>query len=168
MSQIIFITGGARSGKSRFAEEWAIKAKQEVTYLATAQAFDEEMTERIKRHQQQRPQWITQEQPIHLTCIKECTTPVLLLDCLSLWVSNLMLADWSDEAILSACQELLQDARERKGVTLLVSNEVGSGIVPDNILARRYRDVLGWVNQQCAAQSDQAYLCVSGLSIALK
>lgn len=168
MSRLVFVTGGARSGKSSFAERLAEADPRDVTYLATAQAFDEEMTDRIRRHREGRhDSWHTIEQP-HDIDLQACKTPVVLLDCLSLWVSNLMLNDQSDDRILEACDQLLCGARARGGLFIFVSNEVGSGIVPDNALARRYRDVLGWVNARVAAEADEAYLCVSGLSVRLK
>lgn len=168
LSHLTFVTGGARSGKSHFAEQLAKDSQQAVTYLATAQAFDSEMRDRIIRHQNDRPSiWHTVEEPLNVPqIIQHITTPVLLLDCLSLWVSNMMLADWQDEKILASIDELLSMLQGKKAI--LVTNEVGFGIVPENALARRYRDTLGWVNQKCAAASDEAWLLVSGLPIQLK
>lgn len=169
-SRFIFVTGGARSGKSAFAEALAAQSGHAVTYLATAVAFDSEMQERIARHQNDRPaHWHTQEEPVNIVqAIQNAPTPVLLLDCLSVWVNNLMYHDWSDEQLLAEAAALAQAAHAREGTTIIVTNEVGFGIVPDNALARRYRDVLGWVNQKCAAESDEAYLLVSGLPLKLK
>lgn len=168
LSHLTFVTGGARSGKSHFAEQLAKDSQQAVTYLATAQAFDSEMRDRIIRHQNDRPStWHTVEEPLNVPqIIQHITTPVLLLDCLSLWVSNMMLTDWQDEKILASIDELLSMLQGKKAI--LVTNEVGFGIVPENALARRYRDTLGWVNQKCAAASDEAWLLVSGLPIQLK
>ncbi|ADY27715.1 Adenosylcobinamide-phosphate guanylyltransferase (plasmid) [Deinococcus proteolyticus MRP] len=170
MSELVFVTGGARSGKSSFAERLAAGRGGPVTYLATAQAFDGEMRERIARHRVDRPAgWSTVEEPLDVPAALAAAAPgTVLLDCLSLWVSNLMLAGWSDGAVLDAAARLLTAARQREGLTVLVTNEVGFGIVPENALARRYRDLLGWVNQRCAAESDQAWLLVSGLPLALK
>lgn len=167
---ILYVTGGARSGKSRFAEARAAASGETVTYLATAQAFDAEMKERIGRHRADRPAgWVTLEEPLDVpAALRDASTPTVLLDCLSLWVSNLLLADWTDGAMLAAAGDLLRAARARPGLTVLVTNEVGLGIVPDNALARRYRDILGWVNQRCAAESDGAFLLVSGLPLQLK
>ncbi|MBZ9713548.1 bifunctional adenosylcobinamide kinase/adenosylcobinamide-phosphate guanylyltransferase [Deinococcus multiflagellatus] len=166
---LVFVTGGARSGKSTFAERRAAASGQPVTYLATAQAFDTEMAARIVRHREDRPApWATVEEPLAVPgALAAALTPVVLLDCLSLWVSNLMLADWSDEAVLGAADALLATAAARGGLTVLVTNEVGFGIVPDNALARRYRDLLGWVNQRAAAASDEAWLLVSGRPLRL-
>lgn len=168
--RLVFVTGGARSGKSRYAERQAAQAGTAVTYLATAQAFDDEMTARIGRHRADRPaDWHTVEAPLDLPgALAAAPGPTVLLDCLSLWVSNLMLAECTDEDILARADTLLAAATTRAGLTVLVTNEVGSGIVPDNALARRYRDVLGWVNQRAAAASHDAYLIVSGLPLTLK
>lgn len=167
---IVFVTGGARSGKSTFAERRAAASGQPVTYLATAQAFDTEMEDRIARHRADRPAgWLTVEEPLAVPeAVRAAPTPTVLLDCLSLWVSNLLLSDESEGAILARADALLAAARARPGLTVLVTNEVGLGIVPVGVLARRYRDVLGWVNQRAAAASDEAWLLVSGLPVRLK
>lgn len=167
---IVLVTGGARSGKSSFAERRAAESGEGVTYLATAQALDDEMAARIARHRAERPPgWLTVEEPLDAPRgLAQATTPTVLLDCLSLWVSNLLLSDLPDEAILARADALLAAAHARPGLTVLVTNEVGFGIVPDNALARRYRDALGWVNQRAAATSDEAWLLVSGLPLQLK
>ncbi|PTA68613.1 bifunctional adenosylcobinamide kinase/adenosylcobinamide-phosphate guanylyltransferase [Deinococcus arcticus] len=166
---LVVVTGGARSGKSAFAERRALDSGLPVTYLATAQAFDEEMAARIARHQRDRPaDWPTVEEPLEVArALAAFPTPAAVLDCLSLWVSNLMLAGWPDEAVLSAADALLAAAQARGGLTVLVTNEVGFGIVPENALARRYRDLLGWVNQRAAAASDEVWLLVSGRPLRL-
>ena len=164
---IVYVTGGARSGKSRFAEAWAAKQSAPVTYLATAQAFDDEMRERIERHRIDRPaHWPTLEEPLNVPQTLADLNGVILLDCLSLWISNLLLADLDDTAILERVDALLAQANSK--TLILVSNEVGSGIVPDNALARRYRDLLGWANQRAAAAANEVYLLVSGLPLRLK
>ncbi len=166
---LIYVTGGARSGKSRFAEGLASRAGERVTYLATAQAFDEEMATRIGRHRQDRPaDWHTLEEPLDLEAVLASVEGVVLLDCLSQWVSNLMLRGDPDELILQAADAVIVAQAERGSPLVAVSNEVGFGIVPDNALARRYRDTLGWVNQRFAAASDEAWLLVSGLPVQLK
>ncbi|MGY2892405.1 bifunctional adenosylcobinamide kinase/adenosylcobinamide-phosphate guanylyltransferase [Deinococcus sp. UYEF24] len=168
--RLIYVTGGARSGKSSFAERRAAALGGErVTYLATAQAFDDEMTERIGRHRRERPVgWHTLEEPLSVAPVLESIQGVVLLDCLSLWVSNLTLRGDADEEILAAADALVALQSRRGSPLIVVSNEVGFGIVPDNALARRYRDTLGWVNQRVAAASDEAWLLVSGLSVRLK
>ncbi|AFD27268.1 Adenosyl cobinamide kinase/adenosyl cobinamide phosphate guanylyltransferase, CobU (plasmid) [Deinococcus gobiensis I-0] len=128
------------------------------------------MRERIARHRGDRPAaWHTAEEPLDVAqAARNVQTPTLLLDCLSLWVSNLLLAGESEDRMLAATDDLLAALRERGGLSVLVSNEVGLGIVPDNALARTYRDALGRVNQRVAAASDEAYLLVSGLPLQLK
>ena len=170
ISHLVYVSGGARSGKSRFAEEYAARPGDDVTYLATAQAFDDEMRDRIARHRDDRPtDWHTAEEPLDVAqAARNIPTPTLLLDCLSLWVSNLLLAGEPEDQMLAATDDLLAALRERGGLSVLVSNEVGLGIVPDNALARAYRDALGRVNQRVAAASDEAYLLVSGLPLQLK
>ena len=167
---LIYVTGGARSGKSSFAERRAAElGGEQVTYLATAQAFDAEMEIRIRRHRQERSTgWQTLEEPLAVASVLEGVQGVVLLDCLSLWVSNLMLRGDADEEILTAADALIEMQLRRGGPLIAVSNEVGFGIVPDNALARRYRDTLGWVNQRVAAASDEAWLLMSGLSVKLK
>lgn len=167
---IVLVTGGARSGKSAFAAGLAAASGEAVTYLATAQALDPEMQARIARHRADRPAaWETVEEPVDASgALLGASTPTVLLDCLSLWVSNLMLVGLPDEALLDRAAALLAAARARPGLTILVTNEVGLGIVPVGALARRYRDVLGWVNQRAAAASDEAWLLVSGLPLRLK
>ena len=164
---IVYVTGGARSGKSSFAERLAANSGEHVTYLATAQAFDDEMRERIERHRIDRPaHWPTLEEPLKVPQALAELQGVILLDCLSLWVSNLVLAGLEDAAILEQVDLLLEAASSR--TLIIVSNEVGSGIVPDNALARRYRDLLGWANQKAAAAASEAYLLISGLPLRLK
>ncbi|ASN79943.1 bifunctional adenosylcobinamide kinase/adenosylcobinamide-phosphate guanylyltransferase [Deinococcus ficus] len=170
MARLVFVTGGARSGKSAYAERRAAQAGEAVTYVATGVAFDAEMQDRIGRHRADRPAgWVTVEAPVDVpAAVREAGTPVVLLDCLSVWVNNLMFHDWPDDQILQAADDLLAVARARSGTVILVTNEVGFGIVPDGALSRRYRDVLGWVNQRCAHGSDEAALIVSGLPLTLK
>ncbi|AFZ67800.1 bifunctional adenosylcobinamide kinase/adenosylcobinamide-phosphate guanylyltransferase [Deinococcus peraridilitoris] len=171
MGRLIFVTGGARSGKSAFAERRALQlAPVKRTYIATAQAFDDEMRERIARHQGERAAgWQTLEEPLNAArALHEAPTPVVLLDCLSLLVSNLLLLDLPAEDILARVQDLIEAGREREGTLIVVSNEVGSGIVPEYPLGRRYRDVLGWANQRMAAAAQEAYLVVAGLPLTLK
>lgn len=170
MTRLIFVTGGARSGKSAFAEELAAQSGEAVTYLATAVAFDAEMQDRIHRHRADRPaHWVTVEEPVNVpAAVQSAQTPVLLLDCLSVWVNNLMYHEWTDAQVLAATDELVTAAKNHAGTIILVTNEVGLSIVPHNALSRRYRDLLGWVNQRCAQSSTEAYLLVSGLPLTLK
>jgi adenosylcobinamide kinase/adenosylcobinamide-phosphate guanylyltransferase len=170
--KIIFITGGARSGKSRFAEELAQRFSRPKAYLATAQALDEEMAERIRRHRENRSgDWQTLEEPIKVTgCIEEegDRFNLILLDCLTLWVSNLMTAGWDEEKILEEANRLLDACRQAKGSLILVGNEVGMGIVPENAQARLFRDLSGFIQQKVAREADEVYFMVSGLPVRIK
>lgn len=165
--QSTLVIGGARSGKSRYAEELARASQSPRVYIATAQAFDEEMTARIAEHRDRRGgQWQTLEAPLELVDALRTvsTTSVALVDCLTLWLSNLMLAE---RDIDGEIRQLEQIVSTRKRI-ILVSNEVGSGIVPDNALARRFRDFQGRLNQRMASQTDRVVLVVAGLPMFLK
>jgi len=164
---ILFITGGARSGKSTAAVEAARHCGRAVVFVATATADDDEMAERIARHQNQRPsEWTTVEAPCALTEAITGADPeaCVVVDCLSLWIAHELMADetLSDESLDLRLDAVLTAAGGRPGPTILVSNEVGSGIVPDNLLARSFRDLLGRANQRVAAAADRAVLSVSG------
>lgn len=165
----LLVLGGARSGKSRYAEARAGATGAARVYVATADALDTEMAARIARHQRDRgPGWQTVDAPIDLAgCIRREAAPgrVLLVDCLTLWLSNLLLAGADPEA---AAAELLAATAAAAGDLIFVSNEVGGGIVPANTLARRFRDAAGRLNQQMAAQVDEVQLVVAGLPLALK
>jgi adenosylcobinamide kinase/adenosylcobinamide-phosphate guanylyltransferase len=165
----LLVLGGARSGKSRHAEQRAEAEPGALVYIATGQAFDAEMEERIARHRADRgPRWRTVEAPLELPqAIAAEAGPgrVVLVDCLTLWASNLLLAERDGEAEAARLATLLRDAA---GPVILVSNEVGLGIVPDNALARRFRDVAGRINQIVAAAVDEAVFVAAGLPLRLK
>lgn len=160
---LIFLTGGARSGKSSAAVRWAGRAVAPVVYLATAEVGDDEMAARIARHQAERPdEWTTVEAPrdLEAAVLEVDVGSTLIIDCLSLWVTNLL--DTDDAEIVELASLLAATLSDREGLTLVVSNEVGSAVVPDNALARRFRDVLGLVNQTIVDASDRSFLCVAG------
>jgi adenosylcobinamide kinase/adenosylcobinamide-phosphate guanylyltransferase len=163
------ILGGARSGKSGFAQRQAESLPGELIYVATAQALDAEMADRITRHRAERgARWQTVEAPLDLAKVIESKSRsgnVLLVDCLTLWASNLMFAE-SDLA--QAINDLTSALANAPGKIVLVSNEVGLGIVPDNALARRFRDVAGEVNQAVAQSVDSAVFVAAGLPMVLK
>ena len=159
------VLGGARSGKSRYAEALLASASPR-TYLATAEPGDAEMAERIRRHREQRGAvWATREAPIELPDAIRAETGALLVDCLTLWVSNLMAQNRDLE---SAAEQLCGAIRRPGGPVVLVSNEVGLGIVPDNALARAFRDHAGRLNQRVAAIADRVLFVAAGLPLALK
>lgn len=173
--ELVLVLGGARSGKSTTAERLA-KDGDRVLFIATAEALDEGMRRRIAAHRRHRPEhWDTLEEPIHLSgAVRPLTEryDTFVLDCLTLWVSNLLLEDEeapdAESVILERVTELLDLIGATGGRWILVSNEVGQGIVPASPLGREYRDVLGRVNQLVASRSDKAYLMVAGLALELK
>lgn len=170
--KIIFITGGARSGKSQFAQELALKFPGPKAYLATAQPLDEEMAARILRHKKNRPgDWQTIEEPVQATeaIIKNGDRfNLILLDCLTLLISNLMMAEWNEENILAEADRLLKAGQAVKCSLVIVGNEVGMGIVPDNPQARIFRDLSGLIQQRFARGANEIYFMVSGIPQKLK
>lgn len=165
----LLVLGGARSGKSRHAQAVAEAATGRLVFIATAQAFDREMADRIARHQADRDErWSTCEAPLDLAgaiAREDRADTVILIDCLTLWASNLMLGDRDIEAATDVLVRTISAAAAR---IILVSNEVGWGIVPDNPLARRFRDVAGTLNQRVAAAVPRVDLIVAGLPLRLK
>lgn len=163
------ILGGARSGKSRHAETLAKNSGKEVVYLATAQAFDEEMKARIQQHINDRPSsWPTIECPLDLPQVIEQQGKegrILLVDCLTLWLNNLMMAERDLE---QATTELIQSLESVKAEVLLVSNEITMGVVPMGELSRNYVDALGRLHQQIAAKASKVTLMVAGIAMPVK
>jgi adenosylcobinamide kinase / adenosylcobinamide-phosphate guanylyltransferase len=175
------ILGGARSGKTnhaiRLATSWAAAQQLPVVYIATAQALDDEMRHRIEQHRAQRPQsWQTIEAPSALAAtLRAQPSAILVVDCLTLWLSNALLADFDDSQPNAAVRRwdeertaLLGWLAEYRGTALFVSNEVGSGIVPVSALARRFQDEQGRLNQEIAALCDSVTLVVAGIAMAIK
>lgn len=191
---IVTVTGGARSGKSSFAERWCMKHAKSGTYVATAQAFDDEMRERIALHQLQRTesgfQWHTAEEPLQLVKLLEALDnitmfsdesmsndesikpSIVLVDCLTLWLSNVLITSEHkpdvDELVMSEIDALVEAASNYSGDLVMVTNEVGSGIVPEYPLGRKYRDLAGILNRRIAQVSDQVFLVTAGIPIELK
>lgn len=168
MAPLILVLGGARSGKSRHAEHLIAAHPPPWLYIATAEALDDEMRARIAQHRARRDaRWATLEAPHALSrAVQDAPnhTP-LLLDCLTLWLSNRLLANADVE---SEMEELAAALAARTGATIVVSNEVGLGIVPDNALARRFRDAAGRLNQTVAMRADRVDFVAAGLPIRLK
>jgi adenosylcobinamide kinase/adenosylcobinamide-phosphate guanylyltransferase len=166
-ARLTLVLGGARSGKSRYAESLVTALPPPWIYAATAEALDAEMAARIGAHRARRGAgWTTVEAPRELaaTLAAHAQAPVLV-DCLTMWLSNLMMADAPIDAEID---RLAQALRGAAAPVVLVANEVGSGIVPDNALARRFRDLQGGLNQRIAAQADQVVLLVAGLPLFVK
>ena len=165
-----FILGGSRSGKSAFAQRRAHASRLPVIYLATAHAGDAEMVERIARHRAERPaDWGLVEEPLALAAALQAHAApggCLLVDCLTLWLSNLLAA--GDQRLSMEISALLDVLPTLPGHLLLVSNEVGQGIVPVNPLARRFRDEAGWLHQAIAHHCDRATFVIAGLPLTLK
>ena len=182
-STIILCSGGARSGKSEFAEQLALSLKGRKAYVATGQAFDDEMKDRIKKHELRRgKEWITFEIPLHLhknwEQIKN-VSDVILIDCLTMFTSNHVFAhgdintqeDFNriESIILEELRLLLQEINNSNDKTVIfVTNEIGLGIVPENKLARYFRDITGRVNREVASAANKMYLTISGVTIELK
>jgi adenosylcobinamide kinase/adenosylcobinamide-phosphate guanylyltransferase len=166
---LTLVLGGARSGKSRYAEALIEEAAPAALYLATAEALDDEMRERIRHHRARRgARWTTLEAPLDLaSALMEAARPErpVLVDCLTLWLSNLLMAGRDAEAAIT---ELVQALPRLKGPAVLVANEVGLGIVPDNALARAFRDHAGRLNQAIAAEAQRVVLVAAGLPLVLK
>ena len=179
MGKIVLVTGGARSGKSRFAEQYAARFGKKVAYIATAGVYDEEMAFRVKLHRERRPKdWHTWEAPedAHLA-IEEAgkAHDMILFDCLTLYVSNLLCAlenvrdsAANYELIREKISLLLEAAKEQEGTTIFVTNEVGAGIVPENHLAREYRDITGIANQLTAREAAEVYVVSCGIAVDFK
>jgi len=166
--RLTLVLGGARSGKSRHAEALATATAGPWIYVATAEPFDDEMKVRIAKHRSRRGErWQTVEAPLDLAAAIDAAPAgaTVLVDCLTLWLNNLMYKDCDIDAETSRLETALAG---RQGLTVLVSNEVGSGIVPDNALSRRFRDLQGQLNQRIATRADHVVLLVAGLPMVLK
>jgi adenosylcobinamide kinase/adenosylcobinamide-phosphate guanylyltransferase len=166
--RLTLVLGGARSGKSRYAESLIAALPKPWVYVATAEARDEEMKARIAEHKARRAEgWQTIEAPLMLAEALRAAPAgsAVLVDCLTLWLSNAMLGAFDLERAMTHLSESLGG---RDGTTVLVANEVGLGIVPDNALARRFRDAQGVLNQRLAAQADRVVLMVAGLPLTVK
>lgn len=185
MAKIVLVTGGGRSGKSSYAERLAEDLPGPRVYIATTIPFDSELAERVAKHRESRAEsraegsWSTVEEPLDLAAaIRACPSPAtILVDCLTMWVNNLM---WEGERgrkaaqppaeadVAAACRDIVAACREREGVVVLVTNEVGLGIIPGDPVTRLYRDLLGRCNQVMAGAAGTVVLMVSGLPLVLK
>lgn len=170
MAGHVLVLGGARSGKTSFAETLALNSGAKPAYLATAEALDDEMRDRVRGHRSQRAsRFVTVEEPVALSAAlvgTAATHDVILVDCLTLWISNLLGAGEDVAAAVEDLQGTLDRITHCK--IILVSNEVGLGIVPDNALARMFRDLAGSTHQRLAASCDEVYFIIAGLPLTLK
>ena len=167
---LVLILGGARSGKSSLAQALALAHESPVTVVATATAGDEEMADKIALHRRDRPaDWLTVEEPFDLTDALRAipTGHTVVLDCLTLWVANLLDRGDPSERVLALAAEVATEVAGRDGLTIAVSNEVGLGVVPGTSLGRMFRDLLGEVNQVWAGLADRVVFAVAGLALPL-
>jgi adenosylcobinamide kinase/adenosylcobinamide-phosphate guanylyltransferase len=174
-NQVQLVLGGARSGKSRFAEQAATESGNDVVYIATATVYDDEMQQRINRHINDRPNhWLTVEEPLLLAQVLKQHADkdtCLLVDCLTLWLTNVLMAEQASSEVKSLAdykKELLEILADLPGQVILVSNEVGQGIVPMGALSRRFVDEAGWLHQDIARIANKVTLVVAGLPMILK
>ncbi len=173
MKEIVFVIGGCRSGKSSYALQTAEQMPGDrKTYIATCVPQDEEMAKRVAKHQKERSRkWTTVEEPLHLPETIEAISPqadVLLVDCLTLWMSNLLLKTGDEEQIEESMSRFIDALEKAPNPIVLVSNEVGTGIVPENKLARHYRDLIGTLNQTVAQSASQVVWMVAGIPVVVK
>lgn len=179
MGKIVLVTGGSRSGKSTFAENYAAKYGKHIAYVATAQIYDEEMQYRVDLHQQRRPSsWKTYECPYEAeTAIRDASKDhdMILFDCITLYITNVLLRDYHAEelahhydVVTTAIKRLIESVQESDSTVIFVTNEVGAGIVPGDALSREYRDLAGLANQLVAAAANEVYLVTCGLATEIK
>ena len=172
MAQITLVTGGARSGKSRYAESLAVKQGEPLLYIATAGFGDREMTERIARHQERRGSaWQTIEEQYDLAGVlmgHDGWFKAILVDCVTLWLTNLLLKYEDKGAVLEAVKRTVSTFNGLKTPLVLVTNEVGMGIIPDNPLGRTFCDLAGEANEILAAAADEVFVVFSGLPLRLR
>lgn len=181
MTELTMVLGGSRSGKSRHALKLAQRYGSDILFIATGEARDEEMVRRIQEHRQARPaSWRTIEEPLALVdVLPSAKADALLIDCLTLWVSNQLLRLWTEDggphayaairrAVENATGDLLDCLTQLKTPVIIVSDEVGHSIVPDNPMGRLFRDLLGWANQQLASQAERVFYLVAGIPLEIK
>lgn len=179
--KLVLVTGGARSGKSEFAERYVLHCGGKCAYIATAEILDAEMAERVRLHRARRPQarWINFEAPYNAHEVMgeaQQQADAVLFDCLTLYMANLLYGKNAPQgtteakalAVKAEIARLLDAARAGGKTTVFVTNEVGGGIVPENAMAREYRDIAGWVNQQVAQAADSVFYCVAGQAVDMK
>jgi len=166
---IIYVTGGARSGKSRFAQERALSLSAEPVYVATAKIWDDDFAQRVERHRNERgPEWTTYEKERDPAALP-LADRVVVIDCVTLWLTNVFMAHESDiHQSLAAFKAEVDALTTLTGTFIIISNEIGMGVHADTEIGRKFTDLQGWANQYVAAKADEAILMVSGLPLYLK
>ena len=168
MSKIILITGGQRSGKSRYAEELALSLADSPVYVATAHVWDEEFRERVRRHQERRgPQWTNIEEEKYLSH-HDLTGRVAVIDCVTLWLTNFFFENQDVDNTLEAVKREFDQFTAHDGTYIFVTNEIGSGGVSVDAVQRRFTDLQGWMNQYIASRANEVILMVSGIPVIVK
>ena len=168
MKKIVLITGGARSGKSRYAEELALSLSKNPVYVATAHVWDEEFRERVKKHQERRgPEWTNIEEEMLLSR-HDLTGRVAVIDCITLWCTNYFFQMQEVDTALEALKAEFDKFTARDATYIFVTNEIGMGGVSDNAVQRKFTDLQGWMNQYVASKADEVILMVSGIAVKVK
>ena len=168
MKKVILITGGARSGKSRYAEEQALSLSKHPVYVATAHVWDEEFRERVKRHQERRgPEWTNIEEEMLLSR-HDLTGRVAVIDCITLWCTNYFFKMQEVDTALEALKAEFDKFTAKDATYIFVTNEIGMGGVSDNAVQRKFTDLQGWMNQYVASKADEVILMVSGIAVKVK
>ena len=168
MKKVILITGGARSGKSRYAEELALSLSNNPVYVATAHVWDEEFRERVKKHQERRgPEWTNIEEEMLLSR-HDLTGRVAVIDCITLWCTNYFFKMQEVDTALEALKAEFDKFTAKDATYIFVTNEIGMGGVSDNAVQRKFTDLQGWMNQYVASKADEVILMVSGIPIKVK
>ena len=168
MKKVILITGGARSGKSRYAEELALSLSDNPVYVATAHVWDEEFRERVKKHQERRgPEWTNIEEEMLLSR-HDLTGCVAVIDCITLWCTNYFFQMQEVDTALEALKAEFDKFTARDATYIFVTNEIGMGGVSDNAVQRKFTDLQGWMNQYVASHADEVILMVSGIPVRVK
>ena len=168
MKKVILITGGARSGKSRYAEELALSLSKNPVYVATAHVWDEEFAKRVKRHQERRgPEWTNIEEEKQLSR-HDLTGRVAVIDCITLWCTNYFFDLQDVDAVLEALKAEFDKFTAKDATYIFVTNEIGMGGVSDNAVQRKFTDLQGWMNQYVASKADEVILMVSGIAVKVK
>ena len=168
MKKIILITGGQRSGKSEKAEALALSMSTNPVYLATAHVWDDEFRERVRRHQERRgPEWTNIEEELYLSR-HDLTGRVVVIDCVTLWLTNWLMANDNVDAILAEAKREFNAFTNHDATYIFVTNEIGLGGVSDNALQRKFTDLQGWMNQYIAQKADEVILMVSGIEMKIK